>query len=337
MLSFSALPPDVLRHEIAPRLDATSLAQWRATERSLSMALRAPPASVEQWECAAVHVGHRRQPIRALKQVLLIRCLDQAIHDDHVARIDQLWPAFLKMASPYAKGARRYWRHIFYVCATCGSYGAWVYILLSFMSYTTSASYWSNQRREYKAGILGLTAPLWPSMERIVSVLRVSLPDFAAYVLGFGQLTFLMNACGLSRSNVFDWAIEDNPPPVSRYTPHSREPCITALMRYRHDDLVAALWTSRRPLYPFHNNVMNGALRFGFRQIVAQFSGAYDYAGFVSALFHGTSAEGFEVLAAQRPDLIQRFINDKKRDKKVNALKNQGKRSAAIYEWVKTL
>jgi hypothetical protein len=331
--SFASLPADVLIHEIGARLDRTSLAQWRTSERAVAATLRAPRPSVERWEWAAHHTVRDTSSYSpptcafAPAHVPLVRCLDQAIHDDHMGRFEQLWPLFLATCRQVAseKGGWNAWRHVIYVCASAGSPCVWHRLAVALNAHFPRDS-------------LNLTKPN-PCHSNI------DIPDLVCYAVSFGQWTFLRDVCGIPEETALDMALQDNPHRRDRYWSNVRHDCVTVLLR-RHcfDDvakicqhmyrIAGRLELDNIKIGRFCIAVCLGSLRHGWAPMVVSNARTYTYADLVEALFNATASAGIEALACARPDLLQQFHADPKRAKKASAVSTKSGMATDVLDWL---
>jgi hypothetical protein len=337
-MSLPALPADVLRHEIARRLDPTSKAQFRTVSKDLlALFPKAPRFSVSRWELAAQHTARDQHRRSVPKSVFpadctgLVRRLDQAMHDDHGSCFDAYWTALLELVSRFSDASFKedFWQHVLYVAISCGSLHAWTAV---------SNTMWSEHDVSTRGEKWKWPAYL-PIDDRYAN--RIRWCDLLCYGIGFGQTAFLLKITPYTADALYKLALADDPPARDRY--RARRSCIHMLLKGHHFADFQAIWAlyqnqQRSQMGVLHRNEVdkacrNGALRHGLGVFVSHYAVAYTYGDLIEAIPNATSIDGLVALEQVRPDLFQKMQANGKRGKYAAAV---AKRSGSIpvLQWL---
>jgi hypothetical protein len=332
MLTFDLLPRDILIREIRPHLDVTSLRQWRRTERAIGLFIAAPRPTVRQWELVAQHTAadqcYRNKPMSVFPAQMtpFMRCLDQAIHDDHVGVLNHGWPKFARWVCGTKIGSETErwdsWRHVLYVALSAGAQIAWNRITLALWMYTHG-----KELQIFDFGNL-----------RIWDGHRIDVDDLICYAIGHGQWAFVRQVFHLDDDELCRLVVNDRPPRRDRYNAQARPSCIALLFKHHHFEEVHKvkayyLLNNAGPVMGIGSDFGRGPLRHGDVDLVRDFAMAYQYSHVCETLLHGTSAAGLEALALVRPDLLRQLHCAPKRAKLAAAACKAGA-SVHILEWL---
>jgi hypothetical protein len=255
--SFSSLVEDILLREIKPRLDVTSQGMWRRTEKCLSCLFPAPRPTKRQWEMLYETHAYLKSSKFHPKMVPFMRVLDQAIHDDHVAKFTHEWPKFYRwVIGKKVDDHMRYHfvMHVMAVAVSAGSRRAFAIMREDVDRYHARPP---PKRKLY------------------------SLSDLQNYAVSFGQVAFVCEIFDRSIEELYGLVIVDEKIKIDRYGAGKRH-LITDLMCRRQWDFVTNVFRSYMDFVTnvFHYS-MDIRLREKFELTLLQSSAAH---GFIEAL-----------------------------------------------------